>query len=181
MYKRKKNYQLHKGRRAAIYIRVADSECTDTANFGQNTVMQDEKIRSYCTTKDYKLDSDHIFADRSNGTEMPEERRGLGKLLAAAKRGEFDFLVVARIERLARNTKVLLQIINEFKTCGVTIQSATEPINTGDTNFRLLLNTLASIGEAEKRALAERRHLSVRTSCQSWQEVTDTHEGPTND
>ncbi len=129
MYKGKKNYQLHKGRRAAIYIRVANSECTDTTNFGQNAVRQDLKIRPYCEARDYKLNGDHIFADRLNGTEMPGEKSGLQKLLAAAKRDEFDFLVVAQMDRLAKNTELLLRIIHEFEVCGVSIKSATEQID----------------------------------------------------
>ena len=127
-YKPKKNYQLYKGRRAAIYIRVANSECTDTTNFGQNTVKQDSEIRPYCEARDYKLNSDHIFADRLNGTEMPGEKSGLMKLLAAAKRDEFDFLVVAQMDRLARNTELLSRIIHEFRMCGVSVESATKQI-----------------------------------------------------
>ena len=158
MYKRKKNYQLHKGRRAAIYIRVADSECTDTMNFGQNAVRQDSGIRPYCEEKDYKLNSDHIFADRSRGTETIEERPGLRKLLIAAKRDEFDFLVVAKMDRLARNAELLLKIIHEFEVCGIKIQSATEKIDSGKISGQQLLKTLASISRMEKEVLAKRQY-----------------------
>ena len=129
-YGRKKDYQRYKGRRAAIYIRVANSECTDTTNFGQNAVRQDLKIRPYCEARNYKLNSEHIFADRLNGTEMPEEKSGLMKLLAAAKRNEFDFLVVAQMDRLARNKELLSRIVHEFEMYGVSIKSATEQIDT---------------------------------------------------
>ena len=60
------------------------------------------------------------------GSGKDEERAKLKQLLEAARRREFNILVVYKIDRLSRSLRKLLHVVEELTACNVKLVSATE-------------------------------------------------------
>lgn len=93
-----------------------------------------------------------IFQEKFTGTTT--ERPELQKLLSSIQRG--DRLVVTKLDRLARNTKEGIEIIEQLLEMGVDV----EVLNIGkisDTTIgRFLLQTLLAVAEMERNMIIER-------------------------
>lgn len=93
-----------------------------------------------------------IFKEKFTGTTT--ERPELQKLLFSIQRG--DQLIVTKLDRLARNTKEGIEIIEKLLEMGVDV----EVLNIGkisDTTIgRFLLQTLLAVAEMERNMIIER-------------------------
>jgi site-specific DNA recombinase len=96
----------------------------------------------------------HRFVDQASGATL--ERPGLQAALAAARAGEFDVLLVYRIDRLSRSITGLMEIVEELDRVGVALRSATEPIDTHGPVGRMLLQLLGIFAEFERGVLIDR-------------------------
>jgi DNA invertase Pin-like site-specific DNA recombinase len=76
--------------------------------------------------------------------------------LAAAQAGEFDVLLVYRIDRLTRFIVGLMTIVETLDAAGVALRSATEPIDTQGPVGRMLLQLLGIFAEFERSLLIDR-------------------------
>ena len=92
------------------YIRVSTQE--------QNTIRQELLMES--------LDVDEVYIDRISGknTNRPE----LQKMMEYVRRG--DTVIVESISRFARNTRDLLELIEQLTAKGVEFVSKKEAIDT---------------------------------------------------
>ena len=69
------------------------------------------------------------FEDRGvSGSKS--KRVGLDAMLSSARRREFDVLMVAAFDRIARSTKNFLEIVDELNELGIEFVSAREAIDT---------------------------------------------------
>ncbi len=93
----------------------------------------------------------HRFVDQASGATL--ECPGLQAALAAAKAGEFDVLLVYRIDRLTRSIVGLMTIVEALDAAGVALRSATEPIDTQEPVGRMLLQLLGIFAEFERGLL----------------------------
>ncbi len=96
----------------------------------------------------------HRFVDQASGATLA--RPGLQAALAAAKTGQFDVLLVYRIDRLTRSIVGLMSIVEELDAAGVALRSATEPIDTQGPVGRMLLQLLGIFAEFERGLLIDR-------------------------
>jgi DNA invertase Pin-like site-specific DNA recombinase len=113
----------------------------------QDTAAQCDKLRSAGATK--------TFREKISGarTDRPELR----KLIKNLSPG--DVLMVTAIDRAARNTRDLLNILDEVKKAGATFKSLADPwLDTSSPTGELILTVLAGI------ATFERHLIQVRTS-----------------
>jgi DNA invertase Pin-like site-specific DNA recombinase len=96
-----------------------------------------------------------VFSEKISGaiTERPQ----LGRAIAALDSG--DILMVTRIDRLARSTRDLLNIVHEVKQAGATFRSLAEPW--ADTSSELAEFMLTILGAAAK---LERATILARTA-----------------
>lgn len=96
-----------------------------------------------------------VFQEKMSGANA--DRPQLKKVVAALDAG--DVLMVTRIDRLARSTRDLLNIIHDVRQAGARFQSLAEPW--ADTDSELIDVILAVFGLA---ASLERRAILSRTS-----------------
>ncbi|EFW81309.1 recombinase family protein [Pseudomonas savastanoi] len=120
------------------YVRVSTKE--------QNTARQTAALES--------LALDEVFIDHASGknTDRPELQRMIGKL----RRG--DSVTVKSVDRLGRNTKDLLDLLDQMLTQGVTVQFL-EPSLTFDESptSRFILTMLGAVGELERSFIRQRQ------------------------
>ena len=116
--------------KAAIYARVS--------TFDQEPENQLEELRRYARARGW------------------ERRPALDTLLADARRRRFDVLVVWRLDRLGRNLKHLITLLDDVQALGIAFVSLAEGIDATTPAGRLQLHILGAIAEFERGRIRER-------------------------
>lgn len=130
--------------RAVLYLRVSTTE--------QHVENQRADLVEYGARRGWHVEE---YADV--GVSGAKDRRpALDDLLRDARRRRFDVLVVWRLDRLGRNLRHLLQVLEELDTLGITFVSLGEGIDLGTPAGRLQLHILAALSEFERARIQER-------------------------
>jgi DNA invertase Pin-like site-specific DNA recombinase len=130
--------------RAAIYARVSTPD--------QAPENQLAELRRYVDARGWTATE---YVDR--GVSGAKDRRpALDALLRDAKRRRFDVLVCWRLDRLGRNLRHLILLLDELTAVGVGFVTLGEGIDTTSPTGRLVLHVLGAISEFERSRIAER-------------------------
>jgi site-specific DNA recombinase len=98
-----------------------------------------------------------VYVDDGVSGAIPLDERPDGRrLVEDARAGRFKRLLVYRLDRLARTLNVLMGAYETLDACGVSIQSATEPFDTGTPFGRAMFQFLGIMAELERATIAER-------------------------
>ncbi len=120
-------------------------------SFGLET--QRDAIIKYCKSCDLELAS--IFEDPAlSGSLEALERPGLRALLEAVQEG--DKVIVARLDRIARDLYLSLWVEKEIRKAGAELISTSEPYRWNDPTQKLLLNIIMSFAEFERSLITSR-------------------------
>lgn len=131
--------------RAALYARVStvDQTC-------DNQLLE---LRRYCGARGWSVVREYI----DQGVSGSKDRRpALDQLAADAGRRRFDVLICWRLDRLGRNLKHLVTMLEEFQALGVGFVSLGEGIDLATPAGRLQLHILAALAEFERSRIQER-------------------------
>ena len=85
-----------------------------------------------------------------------DRRPALDRLVTDAKRRRFDVLVVWRLDRLGRNLRHLILLLDDLQAIGVDFVSLAEGIDATTPAGRLQLHILGAIAEFERSRVIER-------------------------
>jgi len=126
--------------RAAIYARVS--------TFDQEPENQLIELRRFAVARGWDV---REYVD--HGVSGAKERRpALDELVRDVKRRRFDAVVVWRLDRLGRNLKHLITLIDEMQALGIAFVSLNEGIDATTPAGKLQLHILAAIAEFERLA-----------------------------
>jgi DNA invertase Pin-like site-specific DNA recombinase len=130
--------------KAAIYARVS--------TFDQEPENQLAELRRYAAARGWSATA---YVDKGvSGAK--DKRPALDALVADARRRRFDVLVVWRLDRLGRNLRHVILLLDELTAVGVAFVSLGEGIDTATPAGRLQLHILAAIAEFERARIQER-------------------------
>jgi DNA invertase Pin-like site-specific DNA recombinase len=130
--------------RAAIYARVSTLD--------QHVENQLAELRQYVERRGWTATQ---FVDV--GVSGAKDRRpALDELLKAARRRRFDVLVCWRLDRLGRNLRHLILLLDELQALGIAFVTLGEGIDTSTPAGRLQLHILSAIAEFERSRIQER-------------------------
>jgi DNA invertase Pin-like site-specific DNA recombinase len=93
-----------------------------------------------------------IFIDRMSGSQM--DRPQLGAALEYLRPG--DTLALWKLDRLGRNTRGVLELVEDLARRGIGLKSITEEIDTGGPMGRAVLTVMLAFGTLERDVLIER-------------------------
>ena len=136
--------------RVAVYARVSTQE---QAVEGTSLDHQSDQLALYCRSQGWEIVQRYVDAGY---TGKDENRPGLKHLLADAKLGLFNKVVVYKMDRLARNLRLLLEIEEKLGQHGTSFHSASEVFDTSTANGRHFLQMLGMVSEWEREAIIER-------------------------
>jgi putative DNA-invertase from lambdoid prophage Rac len=130
--------------RAAIYARVSTLEQEPENQLGE--------LRQYALARRWTTVE---YVDK--GISGAKDRRpDLDRLLADAKRRRFDVLVCWRLDRLGRNLKHLIVLLDELQVLGIAFVSLGEGIDATTPAGKLQMHILGAIAEFERERIRER-------------------------
>ena len=110
------------------------------------------ELRSYVERRGWSAVE---YVDR--GVSGAKDRRpALDELLKAARRRRFDVLVCWRLDRLGRNLRHLILLLDELQALGIAFVTLGEGIDTSTPAGRLQLHILSAIAEFERSRIQER-------------------------
>jgi DNA invertase Pin-like site-specific DNA recombinase len=130
--------------RAAIYARVSTLD--------QQPENQLEELRRYVAARGWTAVE---FVDKGvSGAK--DSRPALNKLLDGARRRRFDVVVCWRLDRLGRNLRHLIGLLDDLQALGVAFVSLAEGIDATTPAGRLQMHILGAIAEFERGRIVER-------------------------
>lgn len=136
--------------KAALYARVSTLD--------QHTENQLVELRRYVEARGWTA-TDYVDQGVSGSTES---RPALDRLVKDAKRRRFDVLVVWKLDRLGRNLRHLILLLDELAALGVGFVSLNEGIDATTPAGKLQLHILGAIAEFERERIRERVVLGLK-------------------
>lgn len=140
----------------ATYTRIS----TDEVNQPYSLEAQAQMLGKYIESQPGLV---HVasYTDQKSGAVL--DRPDLKRMLADARSGAFDVVLVYRLDRLARSLKLVHEIFDRLQQADVGLRSATEPFDTITAGGRLMMNILATFAQFERDVLIDRITAGVRT------------------
>lgn len=137
--------------RVAFYARVSTSD--------QTAENQLRALREHADRAGWTIVAD--FTDHAvSGTR--EKRPGLDALMAEARRRKFDLIAVAALDRLGRNLRHLVTLLDELQHLGVGLVSLREALDLTSPIGRAMFALVGVLAEVERAWIIERTHAGLR-------------------
>lgn len=137
--------------KAAAYLRVSTEGQTGEDRFG--LAAQKEAVEGYAQAQGVEIVGWYIDEAVSGATlDRPE----LTRLLADAEAEAFGTVVVAKMDRVARDLMAGLWIEKELLRCGVELVSVAEPFRGQDPANVLFRQIIGAFAQFERARIAER-------------------------
>lgn len=137
--------------KAAGYIRVSTENQAAEDKFG--LVEQRLSIQKYADNNGFEIVE--WYSDPGvSGTTL--DRPGLNEMLKASKGKEFQAVIIAKMDRIARDLMAQLWIEKELLTCDIEIISVSEPFRGQDPSSVLFRQMIGAFAQFEKSRIAER-------------------------
>ena len=136
----------------ALYIRVSTDR---QASEGFSLDAQQKQLDAYCVAKGWTVCADHVFVDAGeSGTSTDRPR--FQAMLQAAKDGAIKRIVAVKLDRVARNVRDFLALVDELKTWGCDLVLLKENFDTGTASGKFALTMFAALAELEAATITER-------------------------
>jgi site-specific DNA recombinase len=136
--------------RVATYARVSTQE---QASEGTSLDFQAAQLTGYCQLQGWTIVNNYVDA---GFTGKNGDRPGLQRLLTDAKLGLFDKMLVFKLDRLARNLSLLLEIEKALNGHGITLISMKESVDTSTGTGKMIFQMFGMVSEWERSAITER-------------------------
>ncbi|MFD2446693.1 recombinase family protein [Bacillus sp. CGMCC 1.16607] len=101
--------------------------------------------------------AEHIFEDQKSGKDL--DREGLENLLSKLNKG--DTLMVTKMDRIARNVKEGIGLIDELTNMGIKLHVLNMGLFDGSPTSKLITNILLSVADWEREMMLERQRSGI--------------------
>lgn len=135
-------------RRAVAYCRVSTESAEQLAS------LREQEAFFVDYAKGAGLTLVRVYADSGKSGTRLASRRAFAKMMADAKAGAFDLLLVKDISRMARNVLDFLQTVRTLKKLGIECRFVTANCSAGE--GELFLTILAAVAQEESANLSKR-------------------------
>jgi DNA invertase Pin-like site-specific DNA recombinase len=137
-------------KRVALYLRVSTVD--------QHPQTQVLDLRQLAGQRGFQIVEE--YTDIISGAKA--KRPGLDRLMADARRGKFDVVVVWAFDRIARSVRHFLEVLDELNHLNLEFISFRENVDTGGPLGRALIIIIGAIAELERNLIVERVRAGMR-------------------
>lgn len=138
--------------RAALYHRVSTLD--------QNPEIARVELRQAAAVRGCNV----VMDVEETGSGARNDRLGHRRIMAAARKGEIDVVLVWKLDRFGRSALDLLSNIDALKRCGVRFVATTQGLDIkpeGDAMSELILTVLSAFAQFERDLIRERTRLGL--------------------
>jgi len=139
--------------RAALYTRVSTE---DQAKEGFSLDAQLEKLKAYCTARDWLISGEYID-DGYSGRNI--KRPAYSRLLTDMNK--WEVLLVIKMDRIHRNSKNFMMMMEELKKHNKEFVSMTESLDTSTAMGRFVMDIIQRIAQLESEQIGERVYVGM--------------------
>jgi len=143
--------------RAALYARVS------TLN-GQHPEMQSADLREHASRRGWEVAGEYVDEGVSGSKESRPE---LNRLMADARRRQFDVVLVWKIDRFGRSLKHLVNALAELDAFGVAFASLKDSLDLSTPSGRLMFQIIGAMAEFERALIQERVRAGLQNARRS--------------
>ena len=137
----------------AIYTRVSTE---DQAKEGFSLDAQLDKLRSYCKARDWIIAGEYIDDGYSGrNVKRPAYYQMLKEL------DKWDILLVIKMDRIHRNSKNFMLMMEDLKIQGKEFVSMTESLDTSTAMGRFVMDIIQRIAQLESEQIGERVYIGM--------------------
>ncbi len=133
-----------RAKRAAFYLRVTP--------FDPDPEPQLLELRRMAAERGYEIVTE--FIEKVSATKA--KRPALDRLLAEARRGHFDLVIVWSCDRIARSTRHFLDLLEELYRLHIEFSSVRDGIDTGGPQGGALVQLTSALAGLERSLTSER-------------------------
>ena len=134
--------------KAALYTRVSTE---DQAKEGFSLDAQLEKLKAYCTARDWDIFNEYIDDGYSGrNTKRPAYKRLISEM------DLWDILLVIKMDRIHRNSKNFMLMMEDLKKKNKEFVSMTESLDTSTAMGRFVMDIIQRIAQLESEQIGER-------------------------
>jgi DNA invertase Pin-like site-specific DNA recombinase len=139
--------------RCAIYARVSTAD--------QSTSMQQRDLHKLAGARGFEVVTEYCDEGQSGAKNS---RPALDRMLADARRGKFQVLLVWRLDRLGRSLAHLIRLLEDFKVWNVELVSFSEGLDFTTSTGKLFYSLLGAFSEFEREVIRERVRSGMRNA-----------------
>ncbi|MCC3323477.1 recombinase family protein [Gordonia bronchialis] len=134
------------------YVRVSTAEQADS---GAGLDAQRAAIAAEAARRGWTLVAE--YADEGvSGGKAADKRPGLAAALAAVESGQAAALVVAKSDRLARNLRALLDVIDRVESAAGAVVAVDGTVDTSTAAGRFTTQIMGGVAELERSMISDR-------------------------
>lgn len=139
--------------KAAIYTRVSTE---DQAKEGFSLDAQLDKLKSYCKARDWIVAEEYVDDGYSGRTiKRPAYTRMMEEM------EKWDALLVIKMDRIHRNSKNFMFMMEHLKKSGKEFVSMTESLDTSTAMGRFVMDIIQRIAQLESEQIGERVYVGM--------------------
>jgi site-specific DNA recombinase len=136
--------------RVATYARVSTQE---QATENTSMASQEGQLTAYCQMRGWTIINSYVDP---GFTGKNGDRPGLKQLLADARIGLFDKVLVCKLDRLARSLRLLMDVEAELKEYEVSLTSIRESVDTSNGTGKMVFQLFGMVAEWDRENIIER-------------------------
>src|SRR5256712_1206434 len=134
--------------RVAVYARVSTE---DQAKEGFSLEAQRERLEAYCLARDWSVAARYVDEGHS-GRNI--RRPAYQKMMS--ERDEWDALLVIKMDRIHRNSRNFMEMMENLQEWGKDFVSASESLDTSTAMGRFVMDIIQRIAQLESEQIGER-------------------------
>jgi site-specific DNA recombinase len=142
--------------KAALYVRVSTE---DQASNGVSMAAQEERLKAYCTARDWHVHK--VYVD-DGASAKTLDRPALTRLMEDARARKFEAVCIYKLDRLTRSVRDLGTLLEFFDKRDLGLVSLSESFDATTAAGRLMMNLLGSVSQWEREIIGERTSAALK-------------------
>lgn len=136
----------------ALYIRVSTERQADE---GFSLESQQARLEAFCFGQGWNVCPDHVYID-AGVSGKTTDRAGFAAMMTAAETGSIKRIVSMKLDRLARNVRDFLAMVDALKGLDCALVLVKEQFDTSTPHGKFALTMFAAMAELEASTITER-------------------------